>query len=384
MFELPFGKVWKAGFIDRPNRFLVRCESPEIGRVDAFLPNPGRLNELLFPGSTLDIAAAAAGRTGKSQRKTKYTVLAVEREGSPVFLHTHLTNQVAEYLVAEKLVPSLEHARVLRREVTVGRSRFDFLIREKGRDLLMEVKSCTLFGNGVAMFPDAVTERGRRHLLELAEQGRPGARPVVLFVVHFPRVEWFMPDYHTDLAFSRTLLDVRNLVRILPVAVEWIPGLTLTRRTKLLDVPWSYVEREARDRGSYVLVMRLDRNRQVSVGELGSIPFTAGYYLYVGSAMKTLAARIARHQRHAKKLRWHVDYLRAVADSVTPLPIRSSQRRECDIAEALAEILAGGPPRFGSSDCKCKTHLFYSETDPLTLPEFHTVLQRFRMQRPAL
>jgi hypothetical protein len=64
--------------------------------------------------------------------------------------------------------PGLGKARILRSEVRMGRSRFDFLLQEKGEEILLEVKSCTLVGNKAAMFPDAVTERGTRHLEELA------------------------------------------------------------------------------------------------------------------------------------------------------------------------------------------------------------------------
>ena len=156
-----------------------------------------------------------------SHRKTNYTVLAVQRKGFPIFLHTHITNQVALYLIERRLIPPLEGAEVIKGEVSHGRSRFDFLLRENGGDLYLEVKSCTLFGNGVAMFPDAVTERGKRHLLELAEMGRNrGIRPMMLFIVHYPNVRWIMPDFHTDYDFSLSMLKVRNDIMILPVAIE--------------------------------------------------------------------------------------------------------------------------------------------------------------------
>ena len=95
--------------------------------------------------------------------------------------------------------------------------------------------------------------------------------------------------------------------------------------------------------------------------------------------MNALSARLARHQRKTKKLHWHIDYLTAKADRIIALPIRSSERLECRIAEALSGILEAGPRGFGSSDCRCATHLFFSPTDPLHSPNFHRVLQGFRM-----
>ena len=351
--------------------------------IRAFLPNPGRMWELLLPGVTLYLAHAPPTRRGtRSTRRTRYTVLAVERDGTPLFLHTHLNNQVARFLIEQGRVPGLAGARILGAEVPLGRSRFDFLIRHRGRDLYLEVKSCTLYGNRVAMFPDAITERGRRHLLELAQMRRQGARAVVLFVVQTTDVDWFMPDYHTDLAFSQAMLQVHSDLRIVPMAVQWRSDLTLHDETRLLHIPWDHLRREVKDRGGYLLILRLSRARRVRVGHLGSLLFPAGYHVYVGSAMRNLSARVARHLRRRKTLHWHIDHLRHVADAVTALPIRSSQRQECDLAAAVAGLLEPGPAGFGSSDCGCPTHLFHHPGNPLDDPAFHVLLQRFRMAHP--
>ena len=109
----------KGTFLRRPNRFLVECDTGDRV-VRAHLPNPGRLRELLLPGSTLFLQ-----RHGReSGRRTGYTAVAVEREGEPVLLHTSVTNDAAHFLLGKGLVPGLEGYRVARREVTVGRSRF--------------------------------------------------------------------------------------------------------------------------------------------------------------------------------------------------------------------------------------------------------------------
>jgi sugar fermentation stimulation protein A len=142
-------------------------------------------------------------------RKTRYTAVAVDREGQPIMLHTHLTNEVARYLLQKRKVPGLENAEIVRSEIPVGRSRLDFLLNEGSQEILLEVKSCTLVGASVAMFPDAVTERGTRHLRELAKVSEEGVWAVLLFVVHWPFARTFMPDYHTDLDFSQTLFRVR-------------------------------------------------------------------------------------------------------------------------------------------------------------------------------
>jgi sugar fermentation stimulation protein A len=382
---IDFGPLLKGRFVGRPNRFLIQCAVDGLGSVEAFLPNPGRLWELLLPDATLYLTAGKDPPGARpSQRKTKYTVLAVERDGSPVFLHTHLTNRVARFLIDKGRIPELAGAEVVQPEFSVGNSRFDFLLRRGRRRILLEVKSCTLFGNGVAMFPDAVTDRGRRHLSELASLSKPGERPCVLFLVHTPRARWFMPDYHTDLAFSRTLIDVRNKIDILPLGVSWTPDLLLSPKVAALEIPWRYLQREVKDRGSYLLLLRLDRARRFEVGRLGTFCFQAGYHVYVGSAMRNLSARIARHSRRRKRFHWHLDYLRQAASEVVALPIRSSRRQECDVARALADRFAAGPAGFGCSDCACPTHLYWHAANPLETAWFHHILQHFRMRAPEL
>lgn len=377
------GEIVKARFISRPNRFLVHCQGGDGKKIRAFLPNPGRLWELLLPGATLYLRYDG-GREGKlSKRKTQHTALAVERGGRPIFLHTHETNTVARYLLENSLIPPLRGSSIVKAEVAAGRSRFDFLLTHEGKELYLEVKSCTLFGNGVAMFPDAVTARGKRHILKLAEMSRKGIRAAVLFIVHHPKNEWFIPDYHTDFDFSTAMLQCQRDVQFIPAAIGWNKDLSLdVSKTKILKIPWNYLKREVKDRGSYLLIVKLSKKATIKAGRLPKSVFPTGYYLYVGSAMSGLSSRLARHRRREKKVHWHIDYLTAQASHVLPIAIRSSERKECEIAEALSSIMQPGQKEFGSSDCECRTHLFYSPTSPLESEDFHQLLQNFRMRAP--
>ncbi|MHB8899682.1 MAG: DNA/RNA nuclease SfsA [Thermoguttaceae bacterium] len=378
----PVSQVLRAAFLERPNRFVIICRHPSLGQIKAFLPNPGRLWELLFPSVTLYLARNGPRTVQEATPLTQFTVVAVERDGEPIFLHTHWTNHAARWLLENRRIPGLEQAEVAGSEVKHGRSRFDFLMRQAGGEFFLEVKSCTLFGNGVAMFPDAVTDRGRRHLEELAVLGAENARPCVLLLVQTQKVDQFMPDYHTDLAFSQTFLTVRRKVRILPVAVRWDSQLRLSEEVRPLVIPWDHLGREVEDRGSYLLLMRLDEPCRIAVGGLGEVDFPAGHYVYIGSAMKNLTARITRHQRRRKTMHWHVDYLRHHASAVVPLPIRSSRRLECQLAATFGQLLRPMAAGFGCSDCSCDTHLLWQERDPLQDPNFHAILQRYRMARP--
>ncbi len=287
-----FGHRVRARFLRRPNRFLILCEWK--GQIlSDFLPNPGRLQELLLPGSVVHLM-----REEKStNRKTRYTAVAVERDNHPIMLHTHRTNEVARYLLERRKIHGLEKAEIVKSEIRVGRSRFDFLLKEGNKDILLEVKSCTLVGERIAMFPDAVTERGARHLNELAKMSEEGLRTVVLFIVHWPLAKVFMPDYHTDLNFSQTLLEIRDRVEIIPLSVRWEKDLLLSPKIEILKIPWDRIEKEAKDRGSYLLILSLKRRRKINVGKLGRVHFRKGFYTYVGSAMANLSKRMERHRR---------------------------------------------------------------------------------------
>lgn len=371
-----FHHTIRARFHRRPNRFLVQCKWK--GRIlPAFLPNPGRLQELLLRGRIIHLV-----REEKFQgRKTRYTAIAVDRDGYPIMLHTHRTNEVARHFLQRRKIPGLERARIVKSEVRVGRSRFDFLLEEGNKDILLEVKSCTLVGERIAMFPDAVTERGARHLNELAKMSEQGVRAVVLFIVHWPFAKVFMPDYHTDLNFSQTLLDIRDRVEVIPVSVRWKKDFSLSPNIRILKIPWHRIEMEAKDRGTYLLILSLKRNRTISVGRLGKVSFRKGFYIYIGSAMANLSKRMERHRHLRKQHHWHIDELRAAAEFHSVLAIRSSDRFECEIAKAMSKITEWSIPGFGSTDCSCETHLFGTSGDPFKSERFHKLLQYFRMDR---
>jgi sugar fermentation stimulation protein A len=113
-----------------------------------------------------------------------------------------------------------------------------------------------------------------------------------------------------------------------------------------------------RDGGLYVLRVRLSR-RRVRVGALGTFEFAAGWYLYVGTAQRHRAARLARHAARTKRRHWHVDHLLAAGRLAGTWPAPGRRRDECRLAAHLAAALglSPWPPRFGASDCRCAGHL---------------------------
>ncbi|RMG57287.1 MAG: DNA/RNA nuclease SfsA [Deltaproteobacteria bacterium] len=366
------GKLREAVFVERPNRFVIRVRLEER-ETNAYLPNPGRLHELLLPGARLILEESRG-----DGRKHSLTAVGVYRDSHPIMLHTGKTNDVVAHLVEEGLLPGLEGWRVKRREVTVGKSRFDLLIERTGEEMLLEVKSCTLFGGDVAMFPDAVTERGRRHLEELgaiAGETRVG----VVFLIQWPFARHFLPDVHTDLLFSQTFFRLREKIDYFPVRVSWDGEMNLQGKPEPVSIPWEALEKHLEDRGAYLLVISLDEEKSITVGSLGTVRFPPGFYVYVGSAKKNLSARLNRHKRRRKKFRWHADYLLREGTIVGALPVRSPRDLECRIAADVRRISEGEIPNFGSSDCSCPSHLFSFPENPLHQRAFHEVLEKYRM-----
>ncbi len=121
-------------------------------------------------------------------------------------------------------------------------------------------------------------------------------------------------------------------------------------------------------RGAYALILELRTEATVTVGRLGTFVFPAGRYAYVGSAMSGLDARVARHLRAEKRRRWHVDYLLAAAEVVEVIEFESDVRQECGLSRAVSRLPGASVPvtGFGSSDCRCRSHLYRLGVEPVS------------------
>lgn len=374
-----YEKVLTGRFVERPNRFVVHLAMDHLnGEVlPAHLPNPGRMWELLYPGVKFYIV-----HHPKKDAKTQYRVIGIERDGVPIMLDTNYSNDVAEYLISTKQIPGWEEWSVVRREYTVGNSRFDLLLtNDDGESFLLEVKSCTLFSREGAMFPDAITERGRKHLLHLQALKSEGYHTGVLFLVQWERARWFLPDYHTDLAFAQTFGEVAGDLDWKAVALRWTEEFTMPEVIRECRFDAELLRREAQDRGDYLVVLHLSTAMDLEIGSKGILHFEEGYYTYVGSAKANLTKRLERHKRKRKKMHWHLDYFRSHCEMIATLSIRSSDDLECELAKAVNNLDGWEVPGFGSSDCDCNSHLFGTTYNPIHNEPFMLMVEGFRMNR---
>lgn len=195
----------EAHFVERPNRFLVRARLAAGPIVEAHLADPGRLLELLLPGTRLLLRPVDP----EAPRRTRWTAVLVRTpdDAGWVSLDTGLPNRLVGAALEAGALPELEGWRLVRREAHVGRSRIDFLLeRSPGRLLALEVKSVTLVeDDGVARFPDAVTARGARHVAELRRFVEEGGDAAILFLLQRDDASRIEAASAIDPAFAEAL-----------------------------------------------------------------------------------------------------------------------------------------------------------------------------------
>ncbi len=188
--------------IRRYKRFLadVRLETGET--VTAHCPNSGRMTGCAEPGRPVYLSCHDNPR-----RKHRYTWELIDMPASLVGVNTLVPNRLVARAAAAGQIPGLDGTAALRPEVAVGRgTRLDLCLTDAaGRRTFVEVKNCTLVEAGRALFPDAVTTRGRRHLEVLADLRQAGHRSLVFFLVQRMDAGSFSPADAVDPAYGRTL-----------------------------------------------------------------------------------------------------------------------------------------------------------------------------------
>lgn len=196
----------KAKFISRPNRFITIIDiNGEKHR--SHLADPGRLKELLFPGVELLVREIK----NIKKRKTKFSTIMVRFKGQLISLVSTLPNQFVKDELIKQRLPFFQKFNLVRPEVTIGKHRFDFLLKdEEGEDFVLEVKSVTLVKNEIAMFPDSVTLRGKNHVQALKELVKKNQKTGVLFVCQRPDATSFQPMWQRDDKFCYALHEAHK------------------------------------------------------------------------------------------------------------------------------------------------------------------------------
>ena len=208
--DMRYRNVIPAVFIYRPNRFTAFVDI--CGRTEkVHVKNTGRCRELLLPGAEIWLSGSE-----NPDRKTAFDLITVRKTNG---LLVNIDSQAPNVVAREWL--ETQHYDVIRPEYRYGQSRLDFMMERGNEQFLMEVKGCTLERDGIGYFPDAPTERGAKHLRELAKA--VGYKAKLLFVIQMDGITEVRGNMETDPAFCRTLDDVKKAgveVICLPCHVE--------------------------------------------------------------------------------------------------------------------------------------------------------------------
>jgi sugar fermentation stimulation protein A len=194
-------KILKGFFLKRLNRFLAQIEL-EGNLVLAHVPNPGRMYELLEPRKEVYLKTKSG-----PQRKTDYDLIAVRHNHITISIDSYLPNRFTRRLLENHELPMFSEYDQVIPEPRVYDGRFDFKLVRNNQIQFIEVKSCTLVESGRALFPDAPTVRGARHVMHLAKvlKEKHVVKAAIMFVIQRPDANVFSPNSETDPDFTLAL-----------------------------------------------------------------------------------------------------------------------------------------------------------------------------------
>ncbi|WP_428908148.1 DNA/RNA nuclease SfsA [Niallia sp. Krafla_26] len=196
-----YGKMVQGQFIRKVNRFIAEVYIKGV-KEEVHIKNTGRLTELLRTG-----AEVLLEYSNNPNRKTKFSLISVKKEGRLVNIDSQAPNLVVFEALKTESLSEFNHIKSVKREVTYGDSRFDlYYENERGKGFI-EVKGVTLERNGMALFPDAPTTRGTKHVLELAKAVQDGYSCTILFVIQMKGCTAFAPNKEVDPLFTDALIQ---------------------------------------------------------------------------------------------------------------------------------------------------------------------------------
>lgn len=197
---MKYSNIIKGTFKSRPNRFIAVAEIDGADEL-CHVKNTGRCKELFKENVTVYLS-----KSDNPNRKTKYDLIAVQKGDRLVNIDSQVVNSVCiEYL------PELfNDIKLIKSECKYENSRFDIYVETKTENIFVECKGVTLENDGVALFPDAPTERGCKHLKEIQKAVENGFTAYVIFVIQMNGVTRFEPNIQTHRAFAEELKQARE------------------------------------------------------------------------------------------------------------------------------------------------------------------------------
>lgn len=203
--KIKYNEIEYGIFHRKVNRFIAEVF---IGDVldSVHIKNTGLLKELLLPGVEVILEVS-----NNPKRKTRYSLIAVWKNGKLVNIDSQAPNVVAYDAISAGVIPEIGQVDLVKREVAYQDSRFDLYYEKDNKSGFIEVKGVTLEENGLAMFPDAPTTRGTKHVRELVHAMRSGYEATILFIIQMKGCHRFTPYFEMDKDFKEALLEASRL-----------------------------------------------------------------------------------------------------------------------------------------------------------------------------
>jgi sugar fermentation stimulation protein A len=199
---MEYKNIKQAKFLSRPNRFIANIEIGGKTEI-CHIKNTGRCKELLTPDAVVFVQ-----ESDNNNRKTKYDLISVYKGKRLINIDSQVPNKVFyEWMLDNNLFGEIT---LIKPECKYKNSRFDFYIETAAKKIFVEVKGVTLEENGIAMFPDAPTERGIKHITELCQCIREGYEAYIVFVIQMKDVLYFTPNIKTHKAFGDALISAEK------------------------------------------------------------------------------------------------------------------------------------------------------------------------------
>ena len=230
-FETP---LQAATLVKRYKRFLADVVTDEGREITVHCPNSGSMRGCSTPGSRVMLSTSA-----NPKRKYPQTLEMVQEGNTWIGVNTMLTNKIVGEAILEGRIKELQKIDTLKREVKTSKSsRLDLLLERGDEKIYVEIKNCSLVEDGWAMFPDAVTTRGTKHLNELASLVEQGYQGIIFFCIQRMDADRFRPAAHIDPVYAETLTEVlKKGVQILAYRVELSPEQIIVQNSIPCVIP---------------------------------------------------------------------------------------------------------------------------------------------------
>lgn len=197
---MKYSNIVKGAFVSRTNRFIANCEMDGKLQI-CHVKNTGRCKELFVEGAT-----AYLQKSDNPKRKTLYDLIAVQKGDRLINVDSQVVNGVA----LEYMPVLFDDIKLIKPECVYGNSRFDIYLETETDKIFVEVKGVTLEKDGTALFPDAPTKRGVKHLKELQKAVLDGYKAYVLFVIQMDNISHFEPNKETHPEFAEELKNAQK------------------------------------------------------------------------------------------------------------------------------------------------------------------------------